>query len=135
VLVERVEGFATETQWRRAYDEINSYEHMLVSEGMVLVKLFLHISDAEQLRRFQKREGDPLKAWKLTDEDWRNRKRRPAYEAAVEDMLERTSTPAAPWTVVEAEDKRLARVKVVETVNDAVEAGMRRHGVDPPPPR
>jgi len=134
VLVERVEGFATEAQWRRAYDEINEFELMLVNEGTILVKLFLHISDEEQLDRFEKRERDPLKAWKLTDEDWRNRKRRPDYEEAVEDMLERTSTPAAPWTVVEADDKRFARVKVVETVNDAAEAGMLTRGIDPPPP-
>src|SRR4051794_17584671 len=100
VLVERVERFATEEQWRRSYDEINGFERMLADEGMVWVKLWLHISDGEQLERFRKREKDLLKAWKLTDEDWRNRGRRADYEAAVEDMLERTTTEWAPWTVV-----------------------------------
>jgi polyphosphate kinase 2 (PPK2 family) len=109
VLVERVEGFASEEQWRRAYDEIDEVERMWVAEGMILVKLFLHISDAEQLDRFRKREKDPLKSWKLTEDDWRNRKRRPDYEAAVEEMLERTGTPHAPWTLVEARALAFAR--------------------------
>jgi AMP-polyphosphate phosphotransferase len=132
VLVERVEGFATEAQWRRAYEEIRDHERMLTAEGMVLVKFWLHISPEEQLKRFEKRAADPLKAWKLTDEDWRNREKRPAYEAAVEDMLAETSTGFAPWTLVEAESKRYARVKVVETVVAAIEDGMRRHGMEVP---
>ena len=118
VLVERVEGFASKRAWKRAYGEINAFEQMLADEHLVLVKLWLHISDAEQLARFEARRDDPLKAWKLTDEDWRNRAKRPEYEAAVDDMLERTITAHAPWTVVEAESKRLARVQVVETVAD-----------------
>jgi polyphosphate kinase 2 (PPK2 family) len=122
VLVERVEGFAGEEQWRRAYEEIRDFERSLVAEGMVLVKFFLHISDEEQLQRFEKRAKDPLKAWKLTDEDWRNRKRRADYVAAVEDMVAETSTDEAPWTLVEADSKRYARVKVAETVNAAIEA-------------
>jgi AMP-polyphosphate phosphotransferase len=122
VLVERVEGFATDEQWRRAYEEIRDFERSLVAEGMVLVKFFLHISDEEQLKRFEKRAKDPLKAWKLTDEDWRNRKRRADYVAAVEDMVAETSTDEAPWTLVEADSKRYARVKVAETVNAAIEA-------------
>jgi AMP-polyphosphate phosphotransferase len=129
VLVERVEGFAEDAAWRRAYEEIRDCEHMLVAEGMVLVKLWLHISDAEQLERFERRAADPLKAWKLTDEDWRNREKRPQYEAAVEDMLAETSTDFAPWTLVEADSKRYARVKVIETVIAAAEDGMRRHGM------
>ncbi len=88
VLVERVEGFATKAEWRRAYDEINDYERALCADGMILVKFFLHISDEEQLKRFKAREKDPLKAWKLTDEDWRNREKRPQYEAAIEEMVE-----------------------------------------------
>jgi polyphosphate kinase 2 (PPK2 family) len=124
VLVERVEGFATEEQWTRAYDEINAFERTHVDEGMVFVKLWLHISDAEQLRRFRKREANPLKAWKLTDEDWRNREKRPAYEAAVEDMLERTDTAWAPWIVVPAEDKRYARVFIMERVIEALERAL-----------
>jgi len=122
VLVERVEGFATEEQWRRAYEEIADFERMLVAEGMILVKCWLEVSPQEQLERFEARRDDPLKAWKLTDEDWRNREKRPQYDAAVEDMLERTDTKWAPWTLVEADSKRWARVKVIETVIAAVDA-------------
>jgi polyphosphate kinase 2 (PPK2 family) len=134
VLVERVEKFATQEQWGRAYDEINDFERMLTAEGMILVKFFMHLSDEEQLKRFEARERDPLKTWKLTDEDWRNRKKRKHYTAAVEEMLERTDTQWAPWYLVEGDSKKTARVKVVETVNAALEAGMRAQGVDPPPP-
>jgi AMP-polyphosphate phosphotransferase len=129
VLVERVEGLAPEAAWQRAYEEIRDHEHSLVAEGMVLVKLWLHVSDEEQLKRFKAREKDPLKAWKLTDEDWRNREKRPEYERAVEDMVRETSTGFAPWTLVEADSKRYARVKVIETVIAAAEDGMRRHGM------
>src|SRR5919204_608634 len=100
----------------------------LALDGMILVKFWLHISHAEQLRRFRRRERDPLKSWKLTEDDWRNRKQRAGYEAAVEDMLERTDQPLARWHVVEAESKRYARVKVVETTIAEVEAGMRARG-------
>jgi AMP-polyphosphate phosphotransferase len=128
VLVERVEGFATEAQWRRAYDEINDFEGGMAAEGMILVKLWLQISDEEQLRRFERRRDDPLKAWKLTDEDWRNRGKRAAYEVAVEEMLERTDTTAAPWSLVEGDSKRWARVKVMETVIAEIERGCARLG-------
>jgi polyphosphate kinase 2 (PPK2 family) len=128
VLVERVEGFATVEEWRRAYDEINEFERMLALEGAVLVKLWLHISDEEQLERFEAREKNPLKRYKLTDEDWRNRSKRDAYAEAVAEMVERTSTELAPWTLVEADSKRFARVKVLETVASAAEDGLRRHG-------
>ena len=134
VLVERVEKLATREQWERGYEEINDFERMLTAEGMILVKFFLHLSDEEQLRRFEARERDPLKSWKLTDEDWRNRKKRKHYTAAIEDMLDRTDTAWAPWHLVEGDQKKWARVKVVETVNDALEAGMRAAGIDPPPP-
>jgi polyphosphate kinase 2 (PPK2 family) len=134
VLVERVEKFATPEQWGRGYEEINDFERMLTAEGMILVKFFLHLSDKEQLDRFQAREKDPLKSWKLTEEDWRNRKKHKQYTAAVEDMLDRTDTAWAPWYLVEGDQKKFARVKVVETVNAALEAGMRAHGIDPPPP-
>jgi len=133
VLVERVEGFAAEEQWQRAYGEINDFEKTLSDEGAIMIKFWLHISSKEQLKRFEAREREPLKRWKLTDEDWRNRKKRKAYKRAIEDMVERTSTAWAPWSLVEAESKRFARVKVVETVNAAIEEGMRRHGIDPPP--
>jgi len=134
VLVERVEGFATENQWRRAYQEICEFERTLVDEGMILVKFWLHLSDQEQLRRFERRQRDPLKRWKLTDEDWRNRDKRQAYEDAVEDMLDRTDTSYAPWSLVEGDSKRWARVKVVETVIGAVEDGIRARGIELQPP-
>lgn len=134
VLVERVEGFATREQWLRAYDEINGFERTLAEEGMVLVKLWLQISQEEQLRRFKRRQKDPLKTWKLTDEDWRNREKRAEYEEAVEDMLARTDQPFAPWSLIEADSKRYARVKVVETVIERIEAGMRQWGMELPPP-
>src|SRR5688500_8220956 len=133
VLVERVEGFATKDQWRRAYDDIVEFEESLASEGMILVKFWMHVSDKEQLERFERRQKDPLKVWKLTDEDWRNRDKRKAYERAVEDMLARTDHPPAPWTIVESENKRWARVKVVETVCQAVEKGMTEQGFEVPP--
>jgi polyphosphate kinase 2 (PPK2 family) len=121
VLVERVEGFATEEQWSRAYDEIAEFERTLTAEGMILVKFWMHVSPEEQLRRFESRRDDPLRSWKLTDEDWRNRERRDAYEQAVEEMLKRTDRPHAPWTVVPGDDKRFARVAVAETVCAAIE--------------
>ncbi len=133
VLVERVEGFATKNQWRRAYQEIREFERTLIDEGMILVKFWLHLSEHEQLARFERRRHDPLKHWKLTDEDWRNRDKRDAYEAAVEEMLEHTDTPYAPWSLVEGESKRWARVKVVETVIDSIEAGLRTRGIEVPP--
>jgi polyphosphate kinase 2 (PPK2 family) len=134
VLAERVEGFATREQWLRAYDEINGFERSLADEGMILVKFWLHISSEEQLKRFKKREGDPLKAWKLTEEDWRNREKRKAYAEAVEDMLARTDQAHAPWHVVEADSKRYARVKVLESVIERIEKGMRQWGMEPPKP-
>ena len=134
VLVERVEGFATEEQWRRAYGEIVDLETTLAAEGTVLVKFWMHVSPEEQLRRFESRRDDPYRAWKLTDEDWRNREKRPDYEATVEEMLERTDIPAGPWHVVPADDKRWARVAVVRTVCEAVESALRARGVDPDAP-
>jgi polyphosphate kinase 2 (PPK2 family) len=132
VLVERVEGFATVDQWERAYEEIVQFEKSLCLEGMILVKFWLHLSAKEQLDRFQRRETDPLKNWKLTDEDWRNREKRDAYERAVEDMLERTDHELARWQLVEGDSKRWARVKVLETVIREIEYGMRERGFAPP---
>jgi AMP-polyphosphate phosphotransferase len=103
-----------------------------VADGTILLKFFIHISDKEQLKRFKAREGDPLKSWKLTDEDWRNREKRKPYEEAIEDMLEFTDRPGAPWYLVEGNSKKWARVKVLETTNAAIEAGMRAAGIDPP---
>ena len=132
VLVERVEEFASEEQWRRGYEEINAFEQTLANEGMIIVKLWLHTSSEEQLKRFEARASDPLKSWKLTDEDWRNREKRPQYEAAVEEMLEQTDQPHARWRVVPAESKRYARVTVMRVVIEEIEAGMRRWGQEPP---
>ena len=135
VLVERVEELATREQWLRAYDEINAFERTLADEGMILVKFWLHISGDEQLKRFKAREKDPLKKWKLTDEDWRNREKRDEYKQAVEDMVARTSIdPHAQWHLIPAESKRYARVAVIDTVIEEIEAGMRRHGMEPPKP-
>jgi polyphosphate kinase 2 (PPK2 family) len=120
VLVERVEGFCSASEWRRAYREINEMEAQQASFGMVIRKFWLHLSKEEQLRRFRDRERDPFRSYKLTPEDWRNRARWEAYSAAVDEMLARTSTPHAPWTIVEADDKYHARVKVVETLADAI---------------
>lgn len=133
VLVERVEGLASREQWLRAYDEIGAFERTLVHEGMILVKIWLQISPEEQLRRFESREKDPLKSWKLTSDDWENRAKRPAYEEAVEDMLARTDEPRAPWRLVAAESKHYARVRVVRIVIEEIEAGMRRWDQEPPP--
>jgi polyphosphate kinase 2 (PPK2 family) len=130
VLVERVEGFATEEQWSRAYEEIVDFERTLAAEGMVLIKFWMHISDEEQLRRFRSRANDPLRTWKLTDEDWRNREKRAAYEAAVEEMLERTDHDMGRWYVVPGDDKRYARVAVAETVCRVVEAELTSRGYD-----
>ena len=120
VLVERVEGFATEEEWKRAYREINEFERQLTDHGMILVKLWFHIGEDEQLRRFEARKVTPHKQWKLTDEDWRNREKWSAYEEAVEDMLLKTSTLTAPWTVVEGNDKLWARIKTQETLIGAL---------------
>jgi polyphosphate:AMP phosphotransferase len=126
VLVERVEGFASEAEWRRAYEEINGFERHLVEYGTVLVKLWLHLSPEEQLRRFEEREVTSYKMYKITPEDWRNRLKWNEYRAAVSEMLERTSTTRAPWTVVEAEDKLWARIRALETVVSAVERRLSR---------
>jgi polyphosphate kinase 2 (PPK2 family) len=132
VLAERVEGYATVEQWQRAYGEIVELERTLDAEAMVLVKFFMHVSEEEQLRRFEQRRDDPLKTWKLTPADWENRRKRSQYLEASEEMLERTDHDAAPWHLVEAEDKKYGRVKVVETVIERVEAGMREQGIEPP---
>src|SRR5436305_9154482 len=131
VLVGRVEEFATEEQWSRAYEEIVEFERTLTAEGMIMVKFWLHVSAEEQLRRFRSRASDPLKSWKLTDEDWRNREKRPRYEEAVEEMLARTDTDHGRWHLVPAESKRYARVFVIETAIAEIEKGMRKRGIEP----
>jgi polyphosphate:AMP phosphotransferase len=122
VLVERVEGLAQDADWRRAYAEINDFESELTSHGLVICKFWLAIDQDEQLRRFKAREETSFKQFKITEEDWRNRDKWPAYEKAVCEMLARTSPATAPWTVVEANDKRHARIKVIKTLVKAIEA-------------
>ncbi len=126
VLVERVEGFATETEWRNAYREINEFEEQLTTAGYVLVKFWLHISQEEQLNRFTERQTNQFKEHKLTSEDWRNREKWPLYEVAINQAIQRTSTPQAPWTVIAANDKYYARVQVIQTVIQAIEAEIKR---------
>jgi polyphosphate:AMP phosphotransferase len=126
VMVERVEGFATETEWRRAYQEINEFEENLTSAGCVLIKFWLHISQEEQLKRFTDRQENQFKQYKLTEEDWRNRDKWQFYDVAVNQMIQRTSTPSAPWTLIPANDKYYARVKVVETVVEAIRNQVKR---------
>ncbi|MDX1439511.1 MAG: hypothetical protein R3284_06365 [Rubricoccaceae bacterium] len=116
VLVERVEGFASEQEWRHAYREIREFELQLTDFGTVLFKFWLHLSPEEQLRRFRSREADPRKQWKLTDEDWRNREKWAQYLRAADEMIFETNTPHAPWTIVEADCKRWARVKILRTI-------------------
>jgi len=115
-MVERVEGFASETEWKRAYREINYFERQLVDFGTVMFKFWLHIDQEEQLRRFESRANDKLRSWKLTDEDWRNRDKWDQYEEAVNDMLVKTSTISAPWTIVEGNSKLYARIKILRTL-------------------
>jgi polyphosphate:AMP phosphotransferase len=122
VLVERVEGFAKESEWRRAYDEINDFERQLQRAGNVVVKFWLQISKEQQLERFQEREQSPFKRFKITQEDWRNREKWDQYQLAASEMLEHTSTEISPWTLVEAEDKNFARVKIIRTICEALEA-------------
>jgi len=120
VMVERIEGFCSESEWKRAYREINEFERQLVDFGTILVKFWIHISREEQLSRFEFRQETPYKAWKLTDEDWRNRKKWDDYEEAVNDMLLKTSTLTAPWTIVEGDCKWYARVKALRTLVDVL---------------
>ncbi len=124
VLVERVEEFCAEAEWMRAYSEINDFEDQMAAHGVVVAKFWLHISQEEQLRRFKEREETRFKRFKITPEDWRNREKWPAYEHAVCDMIDRTSTDRAPWTLVEAEDKYFARIKVLKSLCKQMEAAL-----------
>jgi len=126
VLVERVEGFCSQTEWQRAYAEINSMESQWARFGAVIFKFWLHIDPDEQLRRFEQRQQTPHKQWKITDEDWRNREKWDQYKQAVDEMLIRTSTPHAPWTVVEANCKLHARIKVLKLVAKTLKAHLNK---------
>ena len=125
VLVERVEELTPEHVWRRAYQEINEMEQHLVSHGMTILKFWMHIDEDEQFRRFEDRQNDPLKMHKITDEDWRNREKWKDYEDAVDEMLSRTHTSHAPWIIVESNYKKFARIKVLQTVTDALDDALR----------
>ncbi|MDD1706849.1 MAG: phosphate--AMP phosphotransferase, partial [Methanoregulaceae archaeon] len=118
VLVERVEGICTEKEWKRAYNEINEMERAYVDSGGGLIKFWLEISKDEQYNRFMARQGDSLKEWKMTEEDWRNREKWDQYKEAVDEMLARTNTSSASWTIVESDDKYFARLKTLQTVID-----------------
>ncbi|MGB8860249.1 MAG: UDP-galactose-lipid carrier transferase [Ilumatobacteraceae bacterium] len=134
VLVERVEGFADRAEWRRAYKAIVDFEETLCQESIILVKFWMHVTDDEQLRRFEGRAADPLKRWKLTEEDWRNREKNRLYDAAAEEMFLRTDHKLAPWDVIGGEQKRYARIAVLETVIRRTEDAMRRWGIEVPLP-
>jgi AMP-polyphosphate phosphotransferase len=124
VLVERVEGFATKRQWRRGYEEINQFERLLVEDGIRIAKIFLHISAGEQIRRFKDRVNNPLKRWKLSYEDFRNRERWADYEIAIEDMIEKTSTKRAPWYLVPTNDKLFGRIAAFKILIDRLGKGV-----------
>ena len=131
VLVERVEGFATEPEWKRAFKEINSFERQLRDFGAILVKFWIHISRDEQLRRFEERKAIGYKAWKLTEEDWRNREKSAVYEEAVEEMLVKTSTRTAPWSLIEGNDKNWARTRVLERLVEVLSTELNYKPADP----
>jgi len=135
VLVERVEGLCTTEAWQRAYNEINEFEKMLADSGMVIIKFWLHIDKDEQLRRFKSREDTPYKRWKISDEDWRNRGKWEEYEMAVADMIQKTSTTYAPWTVVASNDKYYSRIKILETFIETIslKVGERKKASGPLP--
>ncbi|MGC1481955.1 MAG: UDP-galactose-lipid carrier transferase [Chthoniobacterales bacterium] len=124
VLVERAEGFATDAEWRRAYQEINEFERQLTDDGTVIVKLFIHVDKDEQLKRFKAREADPYKHWKISDEDWRNREKWDVHVEAAEDMFAKTSPENAPWKVIAGNFKWPARVKTAKTVVDRVTSAL-----------
>lgn len=130
VLTERVEGFASDMEWQRAYQEINEYERMLTDDGVKIIKIFTHISKDEQLERFEERLRNPLKQWKLTEEDIRNREKWDEHENAINDMLELTSTEQSPWHVIPANHKWYTRIAVLETIVNALSEGM---DLTPPP--
>ena len=125
VLVERVEGFAKKREWQRGYDEINQFEHMIVEDGIRIAKCFLHITPAEQVRRFKERLTNPLKRWKLSYEDFRNRARWADYEIAIEDMMEKTSKKRAPWYLIPANSKPFGRLAVFTILTDILGKGLR----------
>ena len=123
-MVERIEAFCSDADWKRAYREINYFERQLVDFGTLLFKFWIHISKEEQLNRFNSRSGDKRRSWKLTDEDWRNREKWDLYEEAINEMLLKTSTMNAPWTIVEGDSKLYARIKILKTLVDGLSTGL-----------
>ena len=124
VMVERLEGFCSENDWKRAYGEINEFEKELVDSGAIVIKFWIQIDKDTQLERFTERQNNPEKQWKLTDEDWRNREKWDVYEDAVNEMIQKTSTKIAPWYIVESNDKLYARIKVMKTVIETIEKAL-----------
>ena len=124
-MVERLEGFCTENDWKRAYDEINEFEQELTDAGMVVLKFWVQIDKDTQLARFTERQNTPEKQWKITDEDWRNREKWDAYEVAIDEMLVKTNTQNAPWHILESVDKRYARIKAMRLVIQAIEKALK----------
>ena len=122
MLVERVEGFATEQEWRRAYRELNEFERLLLDNGALILKFYFHITKEEQLTRFKRREADPTKSWKISDEDWRNRRRWDEHNAAAEEMFQRTSSPGAPWHLIAGNYKWHARLEMLRETIRSLEA-------------
>ena len=127
VMVERLEGFCGEDDWKRAYNEINEFERQLTDWGAVVLKFWIHIDQDTQLERFNDRQNTPEKQWKLTEEDWRNREKWPEYEEAIDEMLQKTSTENAPWYIIESNDKKYARIKTLRLVIDALEKACGEH--------
>jgi polyphosphate kinase 2 (PPK2 family) len=130
--VERVEKFAEKKEWKRAYSEINSFEKLLTDDRYIIEKFWLHINKGEQYRRFMERQNNPLKQWKITEEDWRNRARWDDYLAAAEEMFEKTDRPYAPWRIIPANDKWFARVAVIRYMVHAIERNFKKRGIDLP---
>lgn len=124
VLVERIEGFATKNEWKRAYEEINQFEKMLTDDGTIILKFWFHISKDEQLRRFEERQNNPFKRWKITDEDWRNREKWDEYVQAAEDMFEKTNKKNAPWYIISGENKWYGRIQTIQTIVETLEKEM-----------
>ena len=124
VMVERLEGFCTESDWKRAYTEINEFEQQLTDWGAVILKFWVQIDKDTQLKRFEDRQNDPDKQWKITEEDWRNREKWDSYEQAIDEMLQKTSTQYAPWHIIESNCKYYARIKALELLTDALEAAI-----------
>lgn len=129
VLVERIEGFAEKEEWKRAYDEINGFEELLTDDRYIMIKFWLQISKDEQLKRFEERQNNPLKRWKITDDDWRNRKKWDAYIEAAEEMLRRTDHDYAPWYVIEGNDKKCARVAILRKTVEHIEKYLTKEGI------